>query len=171
MSKGELTVGKIGAPYGVKGWVRIISSTSPREAIFDYSQWSLLLSNKPVSVKVLAWSRSGKHLVAQLDCISDRNVAAEHTHARIQVSKAESPELEKDEFYWHELEGLPVNSSSGCRLGVVDHFLETGANDVMVVRPDSASIDEQERLIPYTDDVILAVESGQKIVVDWEPDY
>jgi len=58
-------------------------------------------------------------------------------------------------------------------LGRVSHLLETGANDVLVVKADDESIDDRERLIPYLmDSVIIEIDlENQTIRVDWEADY
>ena len=74
----------------------------------------------------------------------------------ILVDKAQLPDLSKDEFYWHQLEGLVVTAhfeGQQIRLGVVKSLLETGANDVLVVEGDAESVDREERLIPYVDAV------------------
>ena len=54
-------------------------------------------------------------------------------------------------------------------LGRVDHLLETGANDVLVVKASEGSIDERERLIPYLpEDVVVSVDlAHQRMEVDW----
>ena len=58
-------------------------------------------------------------------------------------------------------------SNPGESIGRIDHLLETGANDVMVVHSATAS----EVLIPYIDEVVVAVDlEAGKIVVDWQVD-
>ena len=70
------------------------------------------------------------------------------------------------EYYWHQLEGLEVVNLSGENLGKVDRLLETGANDVLVLKG------EQERLVPYTPGVVVEVDLDKgRIQVDWEKDY
>ena len=57
--------------------------------------------------------------------------------------------------------------------GRIDHMLETGANDVMVVKPTESSIDNQDRLIPYVMEEVVAEvnqEAGE-VVVNWQVDY
>ena len=70
------------------------------------------------------------------------------------------------------VEGLTVSTAGQC-LGKVDHLLETGANDVLVVKPCEGSIDSRERLIPWVQgqyvkqvDLIAAT-----IEVDWDPEF
>ena len=88
------------------------------------------------------------------------------------IEKSELPELEAG-FYWYQLEGLRVVTTSGQDLGKVHHLMETGANDVLVVKGDAQSVDKIERLVPYIDgSVIKQVDLKQGlIVVEWDKDY
>ena len=68
--------------------------------------------------------------------------------------------------------GLKVIASEQL-LGAVDHMIETGANDVMVVRRCEGSLDDRERLIPYLPgDFVqdIDLQSGT-ITVDWDPEF
>jgi 16S rRNA processing protein RimM len=58
-------------------------------------------------------------------------------------------------------------------LGRLDHLMETGANDVLVVRACDGSLDQRERLIPWIpDEVILAVDRARReLLVDWDPEF
>ena len=86
---------------------------------------------------------------------------------RIGIYRGQLPETREDEFYWSDLIGLQVINADGKRLGEVDHLLETGANDVLVVRG------EREYLIPYLpEQVIQDIDlDAQVIRVDWDPDF
>ena len=69
-------------------------------------------------------------------------------------------------------EPRPVDDAQTL-LGKVDHLLETGANDVMVVKQVSGDSERpRERLIPWTGEVVSRVDvDGGNIVVDWDPDF
>ena len=83
------------------------------------------------------------------------------------IERAQLPPVETGEYYWADLEGLSVVTTQGVNLGVVDYLLETGANDVLVVKGD------RERLIPFLrDQTIKSVDLTQsQIIVDWDPDF
>ena len=104
--------------------------------------------------------------MVNLKGIDDRNKAEELVNFEISIASDALPELEDGDFYWHQLEGLQVVNLEGQLLGKVDHLLETGANDVMVVKG------EQERLIPFVmERVVLGVDLDKgEIEVDWEWD-
>ena len=89
------------------------------------------------------------------------------------MAKAALPDLDENEFYWFQLEGLQVINLQDETLGTVHHLIETGANDVLVVKPTDQSLDDQERLIPWIrGQVIKQVDiAGGIVLVDWEKDY
>ncbi|MCY1450430.1 Ribosome maturation factor RimM [compost metagenome] len=114
----------------------------------------------------------GNVLVAKLKGLDDREVARTYADFEILVPRSELPELSEGEFYWSQLEGLKVIDQSGQLLGIIDHLLETGANDVMVVKPCAGSLDERERLLPYTEQCVLAVDlAAGEMRVDWDADF
>lgn len=162
-----VTVGRISGVYGVKGWLRIYSYTEPRDNILQYNPWQLRLPDGWRSVEVLAGRSHGKGVIAQLDGCDDRDQAARWVDVEIAVRREQLPAAAAGEYYWRDLIGLRVVNQDGEALGVVDHLLETGANDVLVVRG------ERERLIPYAlGEVVTAVdlEAGE-LQVDWDADF
>jgi 16S rRNA processing protein RimM len=117
--------------------------------------------------------RQGQGIVVRLKGINDRNLASTYSGAEIRVRTAELPELPEGEYYWHQLEGLSVVTQNDECLGKVHHLMETGANDVLVVRATADSIDQRERLIPYLPDQVLKEVdlNAARIVVDWDPEF
>ena len=171
-----IILGHVGAAHGIKGWFRVISHTQPRDGIFHYQPWLLKRETDDywLEVKPLAVRQQGKHLVGQLDRCADRNQAEALRGAYIAVGKGAFEVLPEGDYYWHQLEGLEVvNAEGDLCFGWVDHLIETGANDVLVVKPGEGSVDDQERLIPYLwNRVVKKVDlEQQRIWVDWELDY
>lgn len=160
--------------HGVKGWVKIYSETAPIEKIFEYSPW-LFVDNKGeggAGHKVASWQKKGKGLIANLEGIEDRDQAMALIGTLIEVSVDQFETLEDGDYYWFQLQGLEVESLyEGQRhdLGIVEKLMETGANDVMVVR----STEGTERLVPWTPGqhvLRVDLEAG-KIEVNWDPDF
>lgn len=169
----ETVIGQVTSVFGVKGWLKVFSFTDPREGILDYRDWTLLLDGKRIPVKLEEGRRQGQGIVVRLKGIDDRDLANRYCGAEIRVATAELPELPEGEFYWHQLEGLEVFTVEGECLGKVHHLMETGSNDVLVVRATAASIDQRERLIPYLPDQVLKeVDLGaSRMMVDWDPEF
>jgi len=68
--------------------------------------------------------------------------------------------------------GMRVVTEQGILLGRIDDMMETGANDVIVVQACEGSIDEQERLLPWVDQVVLTIDLNAKcMTVDWDPEF
>lgn len=169
----RVSLGKITSVYGVKGWVKVYSHTDPMTNILDYAPWYLKLDGRWQTVKLAQGRTQGKGLVAKLVGCDDRDQARAYCGAEIFVDQQQLPELQGDEFYWHQLEGLTVITEQGDELGRVDYLIATGSNDVLVVKGMASSIDRRERLIPYLPDQVIKsidLDSGC-IRVDWDPEF
>ena len=171
-----LAIGRISAVYGLKGWVKIFSFTEPKEQIFSYKPWLIkkVDSRNPLQpFEVVSVKVHGKGLIALPKDCQDRDQAQLYVGYEIWTDSGQLPSLEEGEYYWRQLEGLQVINEAGQFLGRVDHLLETGANDVLVVKADKGSIDDRERLIPYVEpQYIRAVDLPQgKILVNWDAEY
>ncbi len=166
MTTQPVVLGRISGLFGVRGWVKVYSYTEPREAVLDYEHWLLSGKNGWQTVTVAEGQRHGKTIIARFDGFVDRDQAASLVGSEVGVPRDALPETGKDQFYWSDLEGLRVVHRDGSELGKVAYLLETGANDVMVVKG------ERERLIPFVmDKVILGVDLDKgEIEVDWEWD-
>ena len=169
----EIRLGSINGTHGLKGWVKVFSYTDPLEAILDYSPWILRKGGSEKELMIKGGQANGKRLIAHLEGVDSRDLAEDLIGYEVHVSVDAMPDLEEGEFYWYQLEGLTVRNSAGEVLGKIDHLLETGANDVMVVEPSIDSIDKKQRLIPYLmGDVVKRVDQETGVVtVDWDSDY
>jgi 16S rRNA processing protein RimM len=168
MSHDEMIImGRISGLFGIRGWVKVYSHTSPRDGILRYRTWYLKSADGWQLCKLTSGQAQGKGVVVHIAGCDDRESAAKLIGQDIAIRREQLPKLKPGEYYWSDLEGLRVVNLDGIELGVVSHLFETGANDVLVVKGD------RERLIPYTvgeavREVNLAL---GRIVVDWDPDF
>jgi len=163
-----VTLGRVSGAYGIQGWIKVHSDTSPRENIVAYSPWYLLRDGQRETHKVNAGRRQGKSVVAKLAGCNDRDAAEALIGAEIAILRSQlPPTTEPGEYYWADLVGLRVETLDGIELGRIDQLFETGANDVIVVSG------ERERLLPYTwQQVVREVDLGQGVMrVDWDPEF
>jgi 16S rRNA processing protein RimM len=169
----ETVIGQITSVFGVKGWLKVFSYTDPKEGILDYRNWTLVHNGKRIPAKLEEGRLQGQGIVVRLKGIDDRDLARTYCGADITVPTAELPELPEGEFYWHQLEGLTVYTTENECLGRVDHLIETGSNDVLIVHATDQSIDQRERLIPYLpEQVVKSVSLAESaMVVDWDPEF
>ena len=161
----HVALGYISAVHGIKGWVKVHSWTRPMEAILGYRPW--LLGEQKSPVKIIDGRKQGKGLVALLPGFEDREQAITLVGQQIFVERDQLPATVEGEYYWAELEGLEVHTTNGDVLGRVDRLMETGANDVLVIRG------EREHLVPFIHGQYVKrvdLESGL-IEVDWDPEF
>ncbi len=159
-------------PYGIKGWLWVFSETDERDSIFEMQPWWMKTATgfKPITVK--DWRVQGQGLVACFHEIADRNVAETMNGTTIWVSKDSFPKLEEDEYYWSDLIGLTVINEQGENLGIIKEMFETGAHEIISLKPTPQSIDDEARLIPWHSDVVLSVDLPNKtMLVAWGSDY
>lgn len=165
-----VVMGRIVAPYGIKGWIKVQPFTQHQRGLLDYPVWQVGQDDawQPRSVETA--KVHGNAIVARLDGVADREQAVLLQGMRIAVSRDDFPAPDKGEFYWADLVGLKVVNAAGVTLGNVTRVFETGANDVLVVKGDMK--DERERLLPFIATVIRQVDiAGGTITVDWDADF
>jgi 16S rRNA processing protein RimM len=160
-----LLIGKIIEPHGLKGEVVIFSFSGQPENIQQYPRLYLVSPSGKVSQpQTIEKSRiKGKTLIARLHSISDRSQAESLVGMGVLISKADLPQPGENEFYLYRMEGLPVFTMEGRRLGTVAHIFSNGAQDLLVVRDG-----KNEYMIPVLDSIIKS-HDGEKIVIDAPP--
>lgn len=170
-------MGRVIGPHGIKGWVKIKTFTQAPDGLMDFPAWWLNTRDGWQEFKIaeVEWRNTG--LVGRFDGYDDRSAAEAINGLEVGVPRETLPEPEAGEFYWADLIGLEVVNTKDQPLGVVNRLIETGANDVLVVRDgslhrESAVGEKTERLIPYIESVIVSVDLTQRrMVVEWDPDY
>ena len=171
-------LGRVSGVYGVKGWVKIYSYTDPMDAIVDYSPWYIRPGNAVPGQPSSDWQpmrlkhgrRHAKTVVAQFEGCDDRDAAQCFIGYEIAIKPSQLVKLEGEEFYWRDLIGLTVVNQQGITLGIVTALMETGANDVLVVRADDS---DRECLIPWAPgEAIVSVSlADARLDVDWQADW
>ncbi len=166
-------VGTVGRAHGVRGWVRVRSDMQPPEELLRHPTWLLERVGGWRPVAVRSARAHGTAFVAHLEGVEDRDAAAALAGLRLGLPREALPALDDGQYYWVDLIGLEVLDEAGESLGVVREMIETGANDVMVVRPDTAPepgrTRRPDRIIPFlTGDVVREVElDAGRIRVCW----
>ena len=162
----KLLVGKINGFFGLQGWVKVFSYTNPRTNILNYSPWSIKVDGNFQSIDITSGREQSKTIVAHIKGIDNREDSQKFIGQDIYINKEQLPKLTQGEYYWHELIGFDVINKDEERLGTVDYFVETGANDVLVVKG------KKEYWIPYIEPFLVSIDSkNNKILVDWDKDF
>ncbi len=169
----KIVLGQIGRVYGIKGWLKLSSFTSPPANILKYSKFMVKLGDRTELLQIDEFKKQQNGIKVHFLGYDDPEVSQKLVGREVSVERHRLPVLSEEEFYWHELEALEVINLEGHNLGQVAHLIETGANDVLVVKPSDQSLDRRERLIPYIKgSVVKKVDiPSKKIEVDWGADF
>lgn len=154
VSSKTLLVGKIQAPHGIRGQLRVIPYAGDASSI---SQLKEVLIKAPSGAlepfPVASAKPHGKRVILTLKPFDNINQVLHLVGREIFAERGQLPELPDDEFYWSDLLGLQVFTEEGEALGELVDIIETGSNDVYVVKQDG-----REVLIPALEDVVLSVD-------------
>ena len=159
-----LVMGKIGAPFGVQGWLKVHSYTQPPENLLRYSPWWIGRHGRWAAYRVKQGRPHGKSVVALLEGFADRDAARILVGADVAIERARLEPPGEGRYYWADLIGATVFNREGVNLGKVDGLIDNGAQDVLVLSG------ERKRLIPFVPDrYVLEVDAERKkIIVDWD---
>jgi len=157
-----IELGVVGAPFGVRGWVKLRSFTDPPDRLLQHRGLQLKVGGTWTAYKIEASGRSGGQLTAKLSGVNDRDQAQSLRGAAIGVPRSELPQRDDKDFYRADLIGCEVVNLAGVHLGTVRHFVETPAQVLMVVRG------EQEFWVPAVPQHLRRVDlQARRVIVDW----
>lgn len=158
-------VGKLGSTYGIHGWLKVYSYTGVAVDILQYQPWYLKQNDGWQAIEVKAGRQHGKVVIARLADNESPEQARQLTGKTIAIKRSQLPALKKNEYYWTDLEGLTVIDQNGKELGNIAYLVETGANDVIVIR-----VNGKEHAIPYLPGkVVTRIDLENKVMyVDWD---
>lgn len=156
-------IGEIVKPHGIRGEVKVYSYSEQPEN-FKYYQKIVLqepAGSRTETYKVVKSRAQGKLAILQLEGVASREAAEILQGSTLWLKKTDFPQLDSDEFYWHQFIGLQVFTETGRELGAVSSLFSTKAHDVMVVSGTG-----HEYLIPLTGGIIRNIdEQAGKILI------
>ena len=157
-----IQLGFVGAPFGVRGWIKLRSHTDPPERLLEHRSLVLGQGGAWQSYRIEASGRSGGALTVKLAGIENRDQAQALRGAQVCVPRSELPQREIRDFYRADLIGCEVVNLDGISLGNVQHFIESPAQVLMVVRGT------REFWIPAVPQHLRRVDlQARRVVVDW----
>lgn len=148
-------VGRFGAPYGIKGWLRLISFTDPAENIQHYEPWHVRSEAGWDELKLKGFRALSKGFAAGVEGISDRDGATSLTGREICIAASVLPDPRPSELYWKDLIGLQAESTEGMSLGKVTGLIPAGTHDVLVIEPFETG---EPLLVPFQRDFVPEVD-------------
>ncbi|WP_075617533.1 ribosome maturation factor RimM [Paenisporosarcina indica] len=159
-------VGKIVNTHGIRGEVRVISSTDfPEERYAVGNKLSLFKadSKTPIVLTVASHRQHKNFDLLTFEGFLTIEMVQGFRDGILKVSENQLSDLEGDEYYFHEIMGCTVHDQDGQVIGVVTDILQTGANDVWTVTPEKG----KAHYIPYIEDVVKEIDIDEKkIIID-----
>ncbi len=146
-----LAVARVVAPHGIRGEVRCEVITDFPERLKRTERLYRGDSHIPVELERARLEKQGA--ILKLAGVQTRDEAQALRGQILYVPEAEAVRLPGDSYFWHQILGLRVRSDAGEELGEVAEIMQTGSNDVYVVRKDSREI-----LIPAIKDVVQDID-------------
>lgn len=163
----KIIIGKFGAPFSVRGWIKLHSYTDPITNFLNYSTLYVERHNNWQPLKIVEGKVHGEFLVVKIAGFDDRDEVRQFTNCVVGVDRELLAELPENEFYWEDLLGLDVENLDGIKFGKITQMLATGSNDIMQVETK-----DKRRMIPYTSDAVKKVDlNAKKVIVDWDPEF
>ncbi|MGY2892242.1 ribosome maturation factor RimM [Deinococcus sp. UYEF24] len=153
-------VGHLMAPQGLRGAMKLFVIGEPEQ----------LLKLKRLYLEGLGWRRvsaiqaQGPGVTVQLGGVETREAALDLRGLQVYAHDQELPKLDENQFYYHELRGLPVQNAGGEVLGEVADVMDMGFQDVLVVRHSGG-----EALVPLQAPYVQ-VRRGVGVVLDGAPE-
>lgn len=153
-----ICIGKIHRSHGIRGDVILDPMTDFPERIRRGR--SVYVGNEHIPLTVSRVRQKPPFLLVGFNEIDDETKAAEFRNTFVYVKTTDLPKLPDGEYYFHQLIGLEALNAAGEHIGILSEILETGANDVYVIRRDDGS----EELVPDVPQFILQIDINNHFI-------
>ena len=162
-----VVMARVAGAFGIKGWLKLHTYTESPDSLDAYASWLLKSDKGWQEFELEDFAVNVKGVVAKLRGCDDRSAAEKLIKCDIGIPRDALEDAGEGEVFWFDLIGCDVVNIAGEKLGKIETLLETGANDVLVVK-----LGTEEILIPYLEDVVLKVDRETKLVtVNWNQDF
>ena len=156
----KILIAKIQAHQGLNGWLKVYSYSETKQKFSEYKYFFIQKENNTIRLDIEDIS-IGKSIKVKFKNFNCREDSQEYIGKEIFINENQLDALEANQFYWNELIGLTVYLNNGKKIGIVSDIIETGSNDVLVIKG------VKEILIPYIfgDSVMKVVTEEKKIII------
>lgn len=133
--KKMIIIGKIQKPYGILGWMHVISYTQLKKNIFSYLPW-YIGENYDITINsndFEIWKRYKKWFVIKLKNIKNRNDTHKLIQRNISIPENKIPNLLNNEFYWKDIIQCKVYDTKKKYLGIISRISENIIYDLLII--------------------------------------
>ena len=153
-----LSVGLLRRPHGLRGELLMEVLTDFPQRLRVGTRVFIGDNHAPMTIAAVRGHNDG--LLVRFRGVDSPDTAGKYRAKLVFVSAEDRPPLPEGEFYYHEVIGLRVVNEADEELGTLAEILETGANEVYIVkRPDGRDL-----LLPAIEDVILKIDPAAGLV-------
>ncbi|MGE7693471.1 ribosome maturation factor RimM [Lysinibacillus sp. NPDC094177] len=158
-------VGRIVNTHGIRGEVRILSTTDFEEERFAVGMKLAAFKKddkKPTWVTIESMRRHKNFILLTFEGMNNINLVEPFKEGMLKITKDQMTDdlLEENEYFFHEIIGCTIVSEEGETIGAITDILQTGANDVWVVKGA-----KKEHYIPYIEDIVKEIDINEKKIV------
>ena len=153
-------VGKIVGTFGNKGELKIFPLIHPDDYLVDVK--SIFVEDENGKKQEFNIRRAKKHknvYLFNLEGVDDMNVAENLAGLSVYLPTLDFIDLQENEYFYHELEGMTVYNTAGNLIGKVNHITQ-GGNDILVIKDD----DGKEIMVPFVDELVPEVNLQEKTI-------
>ena len=155
-------VGVITSTHGVRGEVKVFPTTDDPARFKKLKQVILDTGKEDMELEITGVKFFKNMVILKFKGIDDMDTANKYRQKSLYVTRENAVKLEKNEYFIADLIGLAVSSEEGEDLGFINDVLQTGANDVYVIKKTG----EEDLLVPAMKDCVKEVDiEGGKMVV------
>jgi len=156
-----ITIAIVAKPRGLRGEVKCSLESDFPARLKDHKQLMWHKGPHKLSVTVSHVRVSGAVAFLTIDGVNSRAEAEGFVGGRLGVMRSELPEIADGEYYWVDLVGCAVCSTTGVVLGTCHDVLRLPAQDVLVVI-DQAN---QETLVPFVDAIVNSIDLARRMII------
>ena len=159
----KILIAKIQAHQGLNGWLKIYSYSESKKKFSNYKHFFVIKNETYVRLDVED-SQVTKSIKIKFKNFSLREHSDEYIGKNLYIDRGQLVELDTNQYYWNDLIGLEVYLEEGEQIGVVKDIIETGSNDVLVIKGSKG----EEILIPYVfgESIKKVILNEKKIIID-----
>lgn len=155
-----ITIGKILSPHGVRGEVKVLPLTDFPDRFQRMKSVWLDINDGPMDIEKVRFNNDIP--LIKFRSIDDRDGAEKLRNGLLQVRQSELTTLPDGQYYQFQIIGLAVFDQEGLPMGTVSAIIETGANDIYVIKDPAG----KELLLPALKQTVLLIDipAGRMVV-------
>jgi 16S rRNA processing protein RimM len=156
-----ILLGKIVGTHGLRGELKVNAYAGASSALLTVKSVIVQATSGTGETMTVSGVRmNGKKLLLSIKGFSSINQVQHLLGRELLIHREQLPAPDDDEYYWHDLIGLKVFTDSGRLIGTLTEIMETGSNDVYVVKDN-----HQEFLIPALADVVTKIDLTDGVMI------